>query len=143
MTFRAAIPNTARNPTSEPIETFPSLSQVANTPPTSADGSVMKARMPAARRKQPAIQQDAYARGNRIDENLPLGHSLSVFSPRSPTLAETWSAPEAGFDKPREFAGALHRAITAANDTELLFAIWEQNAETVRALNDPRSKMLY
>ena len=59
------------------------------------------------------------------------------------TLAETWSAPEAGFDKPREFAGALHRAITAANDTELLFAIWEQNAETVRALNDPRSKMLY
>ena len=45
MTFRAAIPNTARNPTSEPIETLPLLSNVANTPPTSADGSVMKAKI--------------------------------------------------------------------------------------------------
>ena len=51
MTFRAAIPNTARNPTSEPIETFPSLSQVANTPPTSADGSVMKARIASRQAK--------------------------------------------------------------------------------------------
>jgi hypothetical protein len=42
---------------------------------------------------------------------------------------------EASFDKPSEFAGALRRAMTEANDIELLFAIWEQNVETVRALN--------
>ena len=42
---------------------------------------------------------------------------------------------EASFDKPSEFAGALRKAMTEAQDIELLFAIWEQNVETVRALN--------
>ena len=42
---------------------------------------------------------------------------------------------EASFDKPSEFAGALRKAMTEARDIELLFAIWEQNVETVRALN--------
>jgi hypothetical protein len=44
-------------------------------------------------------------------------------------------AEEASFDKPSEFAGALRQAMTDARDIELLFAIWEQNVETVRALN--------
>jgi hypothetical protein len=44
-------------------------------------------------------------------------------------------AEEAIFDKPSEFAGALRNAMSKAYDIELLFAIWEQNVETVRALN--------
>jgi hypothetical protein len=44
-------------------------------------------------------------------------------------------AEEASFDKPSEFAGALRQAMTDARDIELLFAIWEQNVETVRVLN--------
>src|SRR6185312_1630904 len=42
---------------------------------------------------------------------------------------------EASFDKPSEFAGALRKAMAEARDIEFLFAIWEQNVETVRALN--------
>jgi hypothetical protein len=44
---------------------------------------------------------------------------------------------EAGprFDKPEDFAQALKSAMTKANDIELLFAVWEQNLDTVRALN--------
>jgi hypothetical protein len=44
-------------------------------------------------------------------------------------------ADDASFDQPSEFAGALQRAMTEARDIEILFAIWEQNVETVRALN--------
>jgi hypothetical protein len=44
-------------------------------------------------------------------------------------------AEKASFDKPSAFAGALRKAMTEAHDIELLFAIWEQNVETVRALN--------
>ena len=44
-------------------------------------------------------------------------------------------AEEASFDKPSEFAGALRKAMTEAHDIGLLFAIWEQNVETVRVLN--------
>ncbi len=50
-------------------------------------------------------------------------------------LRSTSGAEEASFDLPSEFAGALRNAMTEANDIELLFAIWEQNVETVRALN--------
>ena len=50
-------------------------------------------------------------------------------------LRSASGAEEASFDKPSEFAGALRKAMTEANDIELLFAIWEQNVETVRALN--------
>ena len=50
-------------------------------------------------------------------------------------LRSATGGDEASFDKPSEFAGALRKAMTEANDIELLFAIWEQNVETVRALN--------
>ena len=42
---------------------------------------------------------------------------------------------EASFDQPSEFAAALRLAMSEARDIELLFAVWEQNVETVRALN--------
>src|SRR5262249_14366388 len=42
---------------------------------------------------------------------------------------------EESFDRPSEFAGALRQAMTNARDIELLFAVWEQNVDTVRALN--------
>ena len=50
-------------------------------------------------------------------------------------LRSASGAEEASFDKPSEFAGALRKAMSEARDIELLFAIWEQNVETVRALN--------
>jgi hypothetical protein len=50
-------------------------------------------------------------------------------------LRSTTGAEEASFDKPSEFAGALRKAMSEAHDIELLFAIWEQNVDTVRALN--------
>jgi len=50
-------------------------------------------------------------------------------------LHSTSGAEEASFDMPSEFAGALGNAMTKANDIEVLFAIWEQNVETVRSLN--------
>ena len=50
-------------------------------------------------------------------------------------LRSASGADEASFDKPSEFAGALRNAMTEAQDIELLFAIWEHNVETVRALN--------
>ena len=50
-------------------------------------------------------------------------------------LRSASGSEEASFDKPSEFAGALRKAMTEAHDIELLFAIWEQNVETVRALN--------
>ncbi|MGB6910013.1 MAG: Rad52/Rad22 family DNA repair protein [Methyloceanibacter sp.] len=49
---------------------------------------------------------------------------------RSPSGTE-----EASFDQPSKFAAALRQAMGNAGDIELLFAIWEQNVETVRALN--------
>ena len=39
------------------------------------------------------------------------------------------------FNKPSEFAAALRAAMSAARDIEILFALWEQNVETVRAIN--------
>ena len=45
---------------------------------------------------------------------------------------------KSSFEKPEEFAQALKRAMTEAGDIELLFAVWEQNLETVRALNRHR-----
>jgi Rad52/22 family double-strand break repair protein len=56
--------------------------------------------------------------------------------PIGPWLLHSASgAEEASFDKPSDFADALRKAMTEAHDIELLFAIWEQNVETVRALN--------
>jgi DNA recombination protein Rad52 len=59
-------------------------------------------------------------------DSLPIGPWI---------LLSATGAEEARFEKPSEFAGALRNAMTEANDIELLFAIWEQNVETVRALN--------
>jgi Rad52/22 family double-strand break repair protein len=50
-------------------------------------------------------------------------------------LRSASGADEASFDQPSEFAGALRNSMTEAHDIELLFAIWEQNVETVRTLN--------
>jgi hypothetical protein len=44
-------------------------------------------------------------------------------------------AEEASLDKPSEFAAALRKAMSEAGDIETLFAIWEQNVDTVRALH--------
>ena len=42
---------------------------------------------------------------------------------------------EQSFDKPDDFAAALRNSLSQAETVELLFAIWEQNVRTVRALN--------
>ena len=39
------------------------------------------------------------------------------------------------FNKPSEFASALRTAMSEARDIEILFALWEHNVETVRAIN--------
>src|SRR6478672_7186104 len=44
-------------------------------------------------------------------------------------------AQETSFDRPSEFAAALRKAMSEANDIEVLFNIWERNVDTVRALN--------
>jgi hypothetical protein len=50
-------------------------------------------------------------------------------------LRSASGADDASFDRPSEFAAALRQAMSKARDIELLFAIWERNVETVRALN--------
>jgi Rad52/22 family double-strand break repair protein len=62
--------------------------------------------------------------------------SEKTIPPIGPWLLHCASgSEEASFDKPSEFAGALREAMSEARDIELLFAIWEQNVDTVRALN--------
>ena len=51
------------------------------------------------------------------------------------TLHSASGADDASFDQPSEFAGALRKAMTEVQDMEILFAVREQNVETVRALN--------
>jgi hypothetical protein len=56
--------------------------------------------------------------------------------PIGPWILRSASGEEgASFDKPSGFAETLRKAMTEARDVELLFAIWEQNVETVRAVN--------
>jgi hypothetical protein len=50
-------------------------------------------------------------------------------------LRSACGAEEASFDKPSQFAAALRKAMGEARDIEILFAVWEQNVDTVRALN--------
>ena len=50
-------------------------------------------------------------------------------------LRSASGSDETSFDQPSAFAAALRQAMSEARDIELLFAIWEQNVETVRALN--------
>jgi len=72
-------------------------------------------------------REQAGVRKARGEKALP---SIGPWVLRSASGAE-----EASFDKPSEFAGALRKAMTEAHDIELLFTIWEENVETVRALN--------
>jgi DNA recombination protein Rad52 len=51
------------------------------------------------------------------------------------TLRSATGILAASFDKAEEFADGLRKAMREAQDIERLFAIWEQNVETVRALN--------
>ena len=44
-------------------------------------------------------------------------------------------AERSSFTKPSEFAAALSAALSEAKDIERLFALWEQNVDTVRAIN--------
>jgi hypothetical protein len=66
-------------------------------------------------------------RKRRGEKNLP---AIGPWVLRSATGAD-----EASFDKPSAFAGALHKAMIEARDIELLFATWEQNVDTVRAIS--------
>ena len=62
--------------------------------------------------------------------------SEKVSLPIGPWVLRSASGAEEGsFDKPSEFAAALRKSMSEANDIELLFALWEQNVDTVRALN--------
>ena len=59
-----------------------------------------------------------------------------IAPPIGPWILRSASAgEETRFDHPSAFAAALRQAMSEAPDIELLFAIWEQNVETVRALN--------
>jgi hypothetical protein len=61
---------------------------------------------------------------------------LSIPSDPNPWVLRIGNGdPGQSFDKPDEFAKALKVAMTKATDIELLFAIWEQNVDTVRILN--------
>lgn len=57
-------------------------------------------------------------------------------TPQGPWILRAASgAEQATFEKPTEFAAGLQGTMNEARDIELLFAIWEQNVETVRAVN--------
>jgi hypothetical protein len=71
-------------------------------------------------------EQVGVRRARSEKASLPIGPWL---------LRSASGSEEASFDTPSEFADALRKAMTKANDIELLFAIWEHNVETVRALN--------
>jgi hypothetical protein len=45
------------------------------------------------------------------------------------------NALSATFDKPDDFGDALRKAMSDAKDVDLLFSLWENNVDTVRALN--------
>jgi len=53
-------------------------------------------------------------------------------------LRSATGTPGATFEKAHDFVEALRKAMSDAQDIELLYAIWEQNVETVRALHRHR-----
>jgi hypothetical protein len=71
-------------------------------------------------------EQAGVRKARSLKSSAPIGPWM-VYSPAG--------AEEASFDRPSEFADALRKAMSEANDIEILFAIWEQNVDTVRALN--------
>ena len=54
---------------------------------------------------------------------------------RGPWLLSLPNGAGQSFDKSNEFIAALRQALTDAADIEQLFAIWERNVDTVRAIN--------
>ena len=52
-----------------------------------------------------------------------------------PWMLRGTDASDVSFDTPEKFGDALRNAMNDAKDVELLFAIWEQNVDTVRAIN--------
>ena len=50
-------------------------------------------------------------------------------------LRSASGSEQATLKKPSEFAAALRKAMSEAQDIEVLFALWEHNVETVRVLN--------
>jgi hypothetical protein len=54
---------------------------------------------------------------------------------RGPWLLSLPSGAGQSFNRADEFVSALSRALTEAADIEMLFAIWERNVDTVRAIN--------
>jgi hypothetical protein len=68
--------------------------------------------------------------------------ALSVYAPedyRGPWLLSLPGGPGQSFDRADEFVAALSKALTEANDIEQLFAIWERNVDSVRAINKQRN----
>ena len=63
--------------------------------------------------------------------------ALSGVSPeyRGPWLLSLPSGAGQNFNRADEFIAALSKALTGASDIEELFAIWERNVDTVRAIN--------
>ena len=53
-------------------------------------------------------------------------------------LRSASGAEETSFDKPSDFAGALRKVMSEAQDIEILFAIWEQNVDS--ASPEPKSE---
>jgi DNA recombination protein Rad52 len=75
-------------------------------------------------------REQAGVRKTRNGRTLPEEQDSGPWMLRSAT-----GVPGASFEKANDFAEALRKAMSDAQDMELLFAIWEQNVETVRALN--------
>jgi recombination DNA repair RAD52 pathway protein len=50
-------------------------------------------------------------------------------------LRSATGSPQVTLEKPEAFAEELRKALNNAKDIEALFAVWEQNVETVRAIN--------
>jgi hypothetical protein len=71
-------------------------------------------------------EQAGVRKARTIKSSAPTGPWL-LYSPAG--------EQEASFDKPSEFAVALRKSMSEARDIEILFAIWEENVDTVRALN--------
>ena len=78
----------------------------------------------------PSMTESRLACASRADEFHRSSAPLGPWVLHSPAGAQ-----EASFDKPSEFAAALRKSMSEARDIEILFAIWEQNVDTVRALN--------
>jgi hypothetical protein len=71
-------------------------------------------------------EQAGVRKARTVKSSAPIG-PWALYSPAG--------EQEASFDQPSEFAGALRKAMSEASNIEILFAVWEQNVDTVRALN--------